>query len=137
MGLISMLEEFNYGKARYRVILYDIQCRKNEFSSYCSGEVIDEIEKYGSAIKIAKAFREKDWFLTERNILVCGDAPKLGTLYVSISVDKNLDFLVSQNKERIKGGYAVEVLIDGLDASKEETVAREGALRDIIFGPLK
>lgn len=136
MDLINMLQRANFGEPWYKIIINDVQCRKSEFSNCCSGVDIDEIEKYGTAIKIAKAFLMEDWYITKANILVCGDVPKLGTLSVSVSVDKNLPFLVSQNRERIKKGYAVEVLIEGLDVSRGE-IAACGIPRGIIFGPLK
>lgn len=137
MSLARMLFDANYGEPRFNVKFNDIQCRKSEFSNCCSSIDIDEIEKYGLAIHTAKAFKEEEWSLTERSILVRGRASRLSTLQVSISVDKNLLFLLSQDIGKIKGGYAVEVLIEGPDVFREETATVNDAPRGIIFGPLK
>lgn len=123
--LLNLLQRGTFGEPRYKVVFKDIECRKKDFADYESGYGdIKKIADYGSAVLIAEAFREEKWFLTESNILVCGEpSQRLGeTLQVSISIDKNLPFLISQNREKIKRGYAVEILVEGLDLPKGTVV---------------
>lgn len=126
MSLVSrLLYESMYGEPRYKVEFTGIECLKGEFFKCCStcpeGVDIDEIERYGLAINAAKGFLEKEWFLTESNILVCGETSKSGTLRVTIGMGrKNVDFLIAQRAKRIREGTAFSVIIDGLDIPKGE-----------------
>lgn len=125
MSLSDFLRRSPFGEPRYKVVFEDIECRKSDFTDYESGlGDMGKIKDYGSAIHVAEAFREEKWFLTESNILVCGEPSQrmAETLQVSINVDKNLLFLASRDIGRIKKGYAVEVLIEGLDLPKGTAV---------------
>lgn len=115
MWLINLLWESIYGKARYNVKFIDIESRKSVYPD--DGWT----EKHEIALCTAESFLEKNWFLTESGTLVCGHIPKLDTLHVSIGIGrKNGLFLASQYEKRIREGYAVNVVIDGLDIPKGE-----------------
>lgn len=136
MGLKTLLAEITYGKARYNIKFTGIECQRSVFASCCQGTNIDEMERYGMAIHAAKAFKEREWFLTEENILVCGKAPqKLGTpLSVSIVIDRNIFFLMQREEKGMREGVAFRVIIDGVDLAKPEVVEPRDGFRINFLG---
>ncbi len=120
MGILTSFWERKYGKGRITVDFTNVECLKENFSHP------NEIEKYGLAINSAKAMMKKRWFLTEQNILVCGNIPELRIYQVSIDVEeRNIPFLLSQYRNEIQEGFVVPTIIEGLDISREE----DGKLR--------
>lgn len=115
-GLLILLWERRYGKGRFNVEFTDIECLKSDFSD------TTEVKTYASAIHSAEELRKEGWFLTEKNILVCGHIPGLDPLNVSIDVERNFPFLLSQYGNEIQEGYVIPTTIEGLDLPKGEVV---------------
>lgn len=134
-SLISMLQRSTFGEPWYNVEFVGIECQKSDFCDYKSGcGDTQKIKQHGWAIQTAETFREEEWFLTKSNILVCGKVPRLPILQVSISVDKNLSFLISQDFGRIKKGYAVEVLIEDLGLPKKTVIGHRHGCWAVFLG---
>ena len=116
MSFLSSFWERKYGKGTYNINFVGVACLKKDFSHP------DEIEEYGKAVIAAKALMKKRWFITQKNILVCGDIPGLSTCNVSIEVEGNILFLLSEYGNEIQEGYAIPTIIniEGVNISKEE-----------------
>jgi len=124
----------NFGNPEYRVTLGEISCKKCDFAS------IDEIKRFGLAIRNAEYLVSLDSFLTEeknghRN-LVCGHVDrKFNSAIINIDIEDNINVLSSHLFERMtKYGYGFEVTIEGMDNITQKDRARGGFW--CVFSPI-
>lgn len=130
MSILTSFWERKHGKGRFNVDFVKVKGLKTNFSDQ------DEIKEYISVICFTEKLCKMRWFLTEKNILVCGHIPGLDTIPVSIDVDNNIPFLLSQDKKEIQEGFVVPsiIVIEGLDLPKGTVVGPRPGFWVVFLG---
>lgn len=128
------LKKIFYGNPDYEVKFISVDCNRNMFLDHIHVPThrhldLSLIERYGDSIKAAKEFMGQKWFLTDRGNLVCGEVSGLMPLHVRITVDSNLDFLSKCNSQKIRGGFATPIHIEGFHKEADDKVSARGGFR--------
>lgn len=126
MSLKLLLNLMMYGEADYNIKIADIESKRYVFEMNGEEEQadLDAIDRYGLAIRSAKAFHCQEHFvLTKKGNLLCGHLPDLPVVLAKIVVDKNLEFLNEYSRTLREGRAVASVKIpDFFDPKKDRTI---------------